>query len=267
MTTLRQNWPTYALDGLCLGLFMVSAAVWATVLQHPASPAHAWLTAPAADSPLGRLPMGLAMGTTAIALIYSPFGGRSGAHMNPAVTLTFLWLGKVSWRDAAGYVAAQLAGGMAGLLVAAWLLGGRLGHPAVNYVVTAPGTGGVWVAFAAEAVISFLMMTTVLELSSRARVARFTGLAAGGLVALFITVEAPLSGMSMNVARSLPSNLLAARASTLWIYAAAPLLGMWLAAARYVLWHRSRHGHGHVGCAKLHHSPRVRCIFCGDWHD
>jgi len=168
---------------------------------------------------------------------------------------------------AAGYVAAQLAGGMAGLLVAAWLLGGRLGHPAVNYVVTAPGTGGVWVAFAAEAVISFLMMTTVLELSSRARVARFTGLAAGGLVALFITVEAPLSGMSMNVARSLPSNLLAARASTLWIYAAAPLLGMWLAAARYVLWHRSRHGHGHVGCAKLHHSPRVRCIFCGDWHD
>lgn len=267
METRRHHFPIYALDGLCLGLFMLSASVWATMLQHPASPLRAWLNGTGTDSALSRLPMGLAMGATAVALIYSPFGARSGAHMNPAVTLTFVWLGKVSWRDAYGYVAAQLAGGAAGMLTAAWLLGGWLSHPAVNYVVTAPGPRGAWVAFAAEAVMSFAMMTTVLELSSRAHLARYTGLAAGCLVGLFISVEAPLSGMSMNVARSLPSNVLAARASTLWIYAAAPLLGMWLAALRYVVWHEFRDGHARVACAKLHHTRRVRCIFCGVWHD
>ena len=75
---------------------------------------------------------------------------------------------------------AQLTGGVAGSLAAAWLLGGRLSHPAVNYVATAPGDGGDRIAFAAEAVISFGMMTTVLECPRGRAPARFTGLAAGG---------------------------------------------------------------------------------------
>lgn len=267
MPTLRQNWPTYALDGLCLGVFMMSAAAWGTWLQHPASPLHNWLTSAVTDAPAGRLLMGVAMGVTAVALIYSPWGARSGAHMNPAVTLTFLWLGKMSRRDAVGYIVAQFVGGTTGLLAAAWLLDGRLGHPAVNYVATTPPNGGGWPAFAGEAVISFVMMTAVLELRGRPRTAPFTGLAAGCLIALFITVEAPLSGMSMNVARSLPSNVLAARAATLWIYAAAPLLGMWLAAVRYVGWHALRRRPAPVECATLYHARHIRCIFCGGWHD
>lgn len=257
LATMKDHWPEYALEALCLGLFMVSAAGFATLLQHPASPLAAWF-ARSAPPVLSRLPMGLAMGLTLVAIIYSPLGRRSGAHMNPAVTLTFYWLGKVSWRDAAAYVAAQFAGGAAGLLAALWLFRGLPADPSVNYVATVPGPSGPLAAFGAEGLISFLMMTLVLHLSSRADTARFTGLAAGTLVALFITVEAPFSGMSMNPARTLTSNLLASLASTVWIYFSAPLAGMLAAGAHFV-----RQGTPRAHCAKLYHAGDVRCIFCG----
>ena len=120
-----RHWPEYAIEAFCLALFMVSAAAFATVLQHPASP---WLlqTMPAF---LARLPMGAAMGVTAIAIIYSPFGRRSGAHMNPVVTLTFLRLGKIRGIDACFYVLAQFIGGVAGIGVATWLLRGLPADP------------------------------------------------------------------------------------------------------------------------------------------
>src|SRR5262245_4661220 len=88
---LPQHWREYAIEAACLSLFMVSAAGFATLLRHPASPLSSW------DAPaiVHRIPMGIAMGLTAIALIYSPLGQRSGAHMNPSVTLTYFRLGKV----------------------------------------------------------------------------------------------------------------------------------------------------------------------------
>ena len=79
---------------------MFSAATFATVLQHPASP----LSLGSPPTMLARMPMGLAMGLTAISIIYSPWGRRSGAHMNPAVTLTFLRLGKVAPIDDIAFV-------------------------------------------------------------------------------------------------------------------------------------------------------------------
>ena len=256
MKAASTHWPEYAIEAICLGLFMVSAASAATLIQHPASPLAGWSGSPFA----GRVAMGIAMGLTCVALIYSPFGARSGAHMNPAVTLTFLRLGKIAPRDAAGYVAAQFAGGFAGIAAATWLLDGLPADPSVNYVATVPGTGGAVVAFAAEVVISFLMMSLVLGMSNTPRLARFTGIGAGVLVASYIIVEAPLSGMSMNPARTLGSNTLASAVSSLWIYFTAPPLGMLLAADRYV----RRHGAARVRCAKLHHPSSVRCIFtCG----
>jgi aquaporin Z len=200
------------------------------------------------------------MGLTAAVIIYSPLGKRSGAHMNPAVTMAFLRLGKIGLPDAFGYVLAQFAGGTAGILVATLLLGGLPADPSVNYVATLPGRAGEVPAFTAEAFISFLMMSMVLIVSNRARLARFTGIGAGLLVAAFIVFEAPLSGMSMNPARTLGPNVLADAVRTLWIYFAAPPLGMLLAAEVYV----RRHGPSRVRCAKLHHTSDVRCIFrCG----
>ena len=130
-----RHWPEYGIEALCLGLFMLSAATFATLLQHPGSPLSGWNLAPAVQ----RIPMGVAMGLTAAALIYSPLGQRSGAHMNPALTLTFLRLGKIKPIDALGYVAAQFAGGAAGIAAAVWLLQGLPADPSVNFIVTMPG--------------------------------------------------------------------------------------------------------------------------------
>jgi len=249
---IPRHWPEYLIEALCLGLFMVSAALFATLIYHPNSPLATWH----AGATVKRIPMGLAMGTTAIALIYSPLGRRSGAHMNPAVTLTFYQLGKIAPFDALCYVAAQFAGGSIGILLASLFLHGRLADPAVNFVATTPGPWGTGAAFAGEAGISFVMMSVVLTLSNAPRVSRFTGLAAGILVATYIICEAPLSGMSMNPARTLGSNLLAANLSSLWVYFVAPPLGMFLAGQWYV----RRHGRAHVRCATLHHR-HVHCIF------
>ena len=98
------------------------------------------------------------MGATAILLIYSPWGKQSGAHMNPAITLTFTRLGKVAPRDALAYMVAQFAGGLAGVLIARMALGGRLAHPSVDYAATLPGPWGASVAFVAEAAISCLLV-------------------------------------------------------------------------------------------------------------
>ena len=186
------HWPEYLAEATCLALFMISAATWATVLQHPASPAHGWLAAHTASALTQRLPMGIAMGLTAIGLIYSPVGQRSGAHMNPAVTATYFWLGKITPADAIGYILAQFLGGLLGLSVAVHALGGWPADPSVHFVATVPGPAGALPAFAGELTISFLLMTVVLVCSSHPRLARFTGVAAGLLVATLLTLALPM---------------------------------------------------------------------------
>jgi aquaporin Z len=250
---LRRHWPEYLIEAAGLAVFMLSACAFGTLLGHPGSPAVRALP----DPFLRRVLMGLAMGLTAVGLIYSPWGQRSGAHFNPATTLTFWRLGKVGSADAAFYALAQAAGGLAGVLVAAALLGDLIAHPSVQYVTTVPGPAGDTGAFVAECAITFVLMSVVLGASNTARLARFTGLFAGALVAAYIAVEAPISGMSMNPARSLASAVPAHVWTALWIYFIAPPLGMLAAAEVYV----RRHGVARVFCAKLHHDNAQRCIF------
>ncbi|HKU60521.1 MAG TPA: aquaporin [Gemmatimonadales bacterium] len=244
----------YLMEAALLGIFMLSACAFVVLVEYPTSPVRLALP----DAALRRLLIGLAMGGTAVALIYSPWGMQSGAHFNPATTLTFYRLGKVRRRDALGYVGAQFAGAAGGVAVAFAILGSRLADPATHFAVTVPGSAGIAAAFIAEAVISFLLMSVILRVSNHARYARYTGLCAGVMVALFITVEAPLSGMSMNPARTLGSALFARDWTALWIYFFAPPVGMLGAAELYL---RQR-GSGAVFCAKLHHQNRKRCIFC-----
>jgi aquaporin Z len=250
---LTSHWPEYLIEAAGLGIFMLVACAFGTLLGHPASPmVHA------VPTPLGRRAlMGVAMGLTAVGLIYSPWGRRSGAHFNPATTLTFWRLGKVSSADAVLYGLAQAVGGLAGVVVAAALLGSWLAAPDVRYVATLPGVAGPLGAFVAEIVITFVLMSVVLGASNTAGLARLTGLFAGALVAIYITLEAPLSGMSMNPARSRASALPAGTWPTLWIYVTARPLGMLLAAELYV----RRRGLTAVFCAKLHHGTSQRCIF------
>lgn len=243
----------YAIEAGGLAVFMLSACAFGTWLGHPDSPAVRLVPAPL----LRRALMGLAMGATAVALIYSPWGRRSGAHFNPATTLTFWRLGRVRTGDAVAYALAQTAGGLAGVAVARAVFGAALAHPSVRYVATAPGAAGGGVAFAAEVAMTFILMTVVLHAANTARLTRFTGLAAGALVAAYIAIEAPLSGMSLNPARSLASAIPGRALDALWIYTAAPPLGMLLAAEV----HLRRRGVGAVYCAKLQHGPSGACIF------
>src|SRR4026207_863630 len=115
---LKHHWPEYLIEAICLGLFMISAFSFATRPDPPPSAVHQAI----ANSTLRRFLMGLAMGSTAIAIIYSPWGQQSGAHINPSTTLTFFRRGKVAKWDAVFYVAAQFLGGAAGAVAAARLL-------------------------------------------------------------------------------------------------------------------------------------------------
>jgi len=237
-----------------LGVFMISACVVVALLEHPGSAARQLISGPA----LRRVLTGMAMGLTAIAIVYSPWGQQSGAHFNPSVTLTFWRLGKVATWDAVFYVVAQFAGAIIGVLTAAAVLGGLIAHPAVNYVATLPGSGGPHTAFVAEFLIAFGLMTVVLTVSNTPRLARYTGLCCGALVATYISVEAPLSGMSMNPARTFGPALVARMWDGLWVYFTAPPLGMLMAAQAYL----RRRGPAGVECAKLDHQNAKRCIFC-----
>jgi len=221
MEALERHWPEYLIEAALLGAFMVAACALGVLLEYPESSVHLGMP----DPLLRRALFGIGMGLTAIALIYSRWGKRSGAHMNPSVTLAFLSLGRVKGPDAAFYFTTQ------------------------------PGDRGPAVAFLAELAISFVLMAVVLAVSA-SRHARLTGLCAGALIFVYIAFEAPLSGMSLNPARSFGSALAAGDPTALWIYFLAPPLGMLLAAAMFKR-------PGVAGCAKLDHSPDVPCIFCG----
>lgn len=250
---IKQHWPEYLMEATELALFMFSACAFTVLLYHPTSPVAQTIH----DGVLRRLLMGTAMGSTAIAIIFSPLGQRSGAHFNPSVTWTFFRLGKINASDAAFYTLFQFTGGIAGILLASLALGRFVAHPAVNYAATLPGPGGPIIAFCAEIVISFILMSVVLTVSNTQRLARWTGLFAGALVATYITIESPISGMSMNPARTLSSALGAQVWMSLWIYFVAPPAGMLLAAEVY---QRLSAGRA-VACAKLHHHNQQRCIF------
>ena len=150
------------IEGVCLGLFMISACAFSALLEYPASPVRASLM----NADVRRFLVGLAMGMTAILLIYSPMGQRSGAHMNPATTLTFYRLGKVERWDAIFYMLSQFAGGVLGVLVSFALMGETLTHRSVNFAITRPGEQGEAVAFGSEVLITFLLMMVILNVSN-----------------------------------------------------------------------------------------------------
>jgi aquaporin Z len=151
MKNLCRNYPEYLMEAAGLGIFMISAAVVTAVVEHPASPIRQTIS----EALLRRFIIGMAMGLTAIAIIYSPWGKQSGAHINPVVTFTFLRLGKIKPTDALFYILAQFVGGMLGLLIVVRLLGEAIANPSVNYVITTPGAGGARVAFSSRVSLSF----------------------------------------------------------------------------------------------------------------
>lgn len=249
ITRRAVRWTHWVLDGAMLGGFMVSACTFGVLLEHPASPVRQAI----ADGFLRRAMMGLAMGTTAVSLIYSRWGRRTGAVLNPAAAASFMQLGKLSLVDAIGYAAAQFAGAAAGVLLVSMVIPDLVGDPAVGYVATRPGRWGVGVAWIAEFVIALALMTMVLTLNRIPTLLPYTGWFVGGLVAVYITFEAPISGMSLNPARSFGSAVVSGDLAHLWVYFTAPVLGM-LAAVEV-----QRRMGVHSVCGKLVHSRHADC--------
>lgn len=239
------------MEAFGLGIFMVSACGFGVLLFHSDS----YLAG--SDHSVRNILMGVAMGATAIAIFKSPWGKRSGAHINPAVTLTFYRLGKIAGIDAVFYSFAQFIGASIGVLVSWLILGDRLTAGEINFVTTIPGMWGQAAAFAGEFVIAFVMMTMVLNVGSHVSLKRFTPYFAGFLVALYVAIESPISGMSMNPARTFGSAVFANTWRGWWIYFTAPTLAMLTAAEVYI---RTR-GWRKVLCSKLDPSGPARCNF------
>ncbi len=255
MNAFKSHLPEYLMEAAELGIFMISAGVFTCLFEYPESPFHLGI----ANGDLRRFLIGIFMGLTATALIYSPWGKQSGAHMNPAVTLTFYRLGKVTLQDALFYILFQCLGGLAGVLLVAQVLKNIFTQPPVQYVITVPGASGWLPALGGELSVAVLMMLMVLFTSNHEKLKRFTGVFAGCLVMLYVTFEAPLSGFGMNPARTFASALPAGIWTAFWIYLFIPPLGMLLASEIYGrIFNRQP-----VKCAKLIHAHDKRCIFCG----
>lgn len=251
---VRCHWPEYLMEAAGLALYMLSVCIFATLLQHPASPIRHTLT----SAFVRRALMGFAVGTTLFAIIMTPWGKQSGGHFNPAITLTFYRLGKVKSWDALFYVVAQFVGATGGVAVAMHALRGMLQHEAVRFAVTMPGIFGDVGAFVAELIISLSLMSVILLASNHVSLARFTPLFVGVLYATYITFETPLSGMSMNPARTFGSAFHAGYWHALWIYFVAPMLGMLTGGELFL----RKRGSNAIYCAKLYHANNKRCIFC-----
>ena len=217
-----------------LGTFMVSACLFTIVFEHPDLKVVQLIPSPF----IRRLFIGLAMGLTAVGIIYSPWGIKSGAHLNPSVSLTMLFIKKISFIDAIFYILFQTIGGSLGVLILKFFIPTFLSHPSINYIITIPGKAGLIAAVFGECIISFILMCSILIMSNSRckRMANFTGIFAGFLIMCFVTFESPYSGMSMNPARTIASAIAAGIWKDCWIYFLGPPLSMLIAAYLYKLW-------------------------------
>jgi aquaporin Z len=165
-----------------------------------------------------------------------------------------LRLGKIAPRMATGYVVAQFGGAILGA-IAVRLLWGALAE-SVNDGATVPGPDGAIVAVVAEAAMTFVLVSVVLQFMRHPAVVRYTPLAASLLVAFFVTVEAPISGTSLNPARTLGPGLVAGVFTDLWVYFAGPVAGA-IAAVSLA----DGVNAAFVPCAKLFHTDEFACHF------
>jgi aquaporin Z len=166
---VKTHWREYFMEGTEIGVLMLSTCICGTLIYGDESLIKSLGLAPAVKSML----MGAAIAITTFLIIRSPFGRRSGAHFNPAITLTFLWLNRVHRWDAVCYIAAHFIGALAGVMAARQILGTGLSGPSVRYMVTLPGMYGSSVAFIGEFLLSGVLISTVLYASNHRLLARF----------------------------------------------------------------------------------------------
>lgn len=219
----QKNWKLYLCEALGLAIFMISACFFGAMLEGKTS----WHQA-ISNAQVRLIITGVLMGATALFIFYSPFTSPSGSQINPAVTLCFLRLKKISRWDAFFYIVFQMIGGTLAVYAMAFFIGNNLTSAPVNYAVTVPAQS-VTQAFATEFIIGFVMMSMVLFTSSHQRLKEYTRLISGCFVCLYVIIAGPISGFGMNPARSLASAIPSNTWTAFWIYAFVPIGSMLLA--------------------------------------
>ena len=182
----------------------------------------------------------------------SPLGRLSGAHLNPAVTLSFWSLGRVSSHDVGGYLTAQLTGAFLGTALVALLWGATA--DSVDGGATMIGTG-IALAVSLEAAMTAMLIGVILLFVSDARLASWTPLAIWPVITALVWIGSPYTGTSLNPTRSIAPALVFAQAADLWVYMVAPIAG---AVAVALLWRR-RERAAQPKTAKLFHDPEYPC--------
>jgi aquaporin Z len=172
---------------------------------------------------LGHVGISLVFGLIVMAMIYA-IGNISGAHLNPAVTIGFMFAGRFDRRSVPAYIISQIIGAVAAALAL------RLFFPeSASLGATTPHVG-ILRAFGLETLLSFLLMFVILNVSTgHMEKGIMAGVAVGGTVALEALIGGPVTGASMNPARSLAPALVSGHTDQLWIYLAAPILGTFFA--------------------------------------
>jgi aquaporin Z len=249
----RWNWSEYGAEFLGT-LLMVFGGLTAVVLDFGAGSR----VAQSMPDPSARLLLtGLLFAGCGSLVAISPLGKRSGAHLNPALSFAFWLQNKMHRRDIVGYVAAQVAGATAGATLLAAIWGPRAAS--VHDGVTLPGPAfGVSVAFCAEAASTCLLVLAILLFLSSRRTMRWTPLMVWLLVAMLVWRESPISGTSLNPARSLGPALVACIWQDIWLYVIAPPIGAALAVVLFRLIMRGEHD---VLTGKLFHVSHYPSIF------
>lgn len=249
----RFHWPEYGAELLGTA-FLVFAGLSAVVFDFGKGlPLSTLLPSAAAR----RLITGLLFAGSGSLVAISPVGRLSGAHINPSVSLAFWIHGKMHHRDIIGYIVGQLLGAIAGeaLLVLVW---GNYAR-SVSDGMTLPGAAyPLWVVFLAELSLTGLLVLAIFTCVSSQRLMRWTPLVTWLLVATMVWLEAPVSGTSLNPARSLAPALFAWFWQDQWLYCIAPPLGALLAVGLFRLLSQGEHD---VITGKLFHVPHYRSIF------
>jgi aquaporin Z len=239
------HWRIWGAESAATALFVLGALSAVCLVSSGDLPVHDLLPSESAR----RLLIGLLVGATVSLVAISPLGRLSGSHLNPAVTLAFRVLGRVSGPDVAGYLVAQFLGALAGAaaLRALWgpvalSIGGGVTRPSV----------AVALAAGLEAAMTVLLVTTIFFFVSSMERARWTPLAIWPLIAILIWAFSPYTGTSLNPARSAGPAIAFTNLADLWLYLLAPTAG---ALAVAIAWRR-RHPSRYPKTAKMFHDPR-----------
>ncbi|MEO8147508.1 MAG: aquaporin [Bacteroidia bacterium] len=219
----------YLIEAWGLGTFMVSACLFATILEYPGSYIHNAIS----SHEIRNMIMGIMMGVTAYLILISSWGKKSGAHINPAVTIVNYRLRKISLSDSIAYIIFQTIGGTFAVYVMQLLLGHALIDKPVESAVTIPYCGHPVHAFFMELAIAFVLMLTI-QIVSNSSFAKHTEKFAGFLVMMYVIIAGPVSGFGMNPARTIASALPAHNWNSFWIYAFVPIAGMLIATEFYL---------------------------------